>query len=383
MRRRIVLVGGGHAHALVLARWRRKPPDADLTLVSDEARALYSGMVPGFVAGQYEARELAIDLPALARAAGARFVLDGARDLDAPGGRLLLRAGLPIPFDLASFDVGSTILGGDVPGLREHALCTRPLRRLVADFPGWLQRLGADGASPVRVAVVGAGAAGVELALTLHARLSRETGAAPEVTLVEAGPALLPGGAPGLAARAGARLAARGIAVRLGAAARAVEPGALVLEGGERLATGGVVWATGAAAHAWLAHAGLATDARGFVRARPTLQALGHDAVFGAGDCIALEGADGVPKAGVYAVRQAPVLAHNLEAALRGGSLRRYEPQRDFLTLLNGGDGRALGAKWGVAFEGGWVWRLKDAIDRRFVEGLRSAAGGAPAADRR
>lgn len=374
MRRRIVLVGGGHAHALVLARWRKAAPDAVVTLVTDEGQALYSGMVPGLVAGQYRARDLGIDLVALARDAGAQLVLDGARDLDAAGGRLLLRAGLPIPFDLLSFDVGSTVAGEDVPGLREHALATRPLRRLVADLPAWLERVRARAETRggvVRVAIVGAGAAGVEIALTLHARLARDTGAPPALTLVDAAAVLLGGATPSLAARVASVLAARGIEVRLGVAAAAVTAAGLALRDGDTLPADGVVWATGAAPHAWLRHSGLAVDARGYLRARDTLQVLGHDAVFGAGDCIALDAAPGMPKAGVYAVRAAPVLAHNLEATLRGAPLRRFAPQRDFLRLLNEGDGRAVGAKWGLAFEGRWVWRLKDRIDRRFVDGLR------------
>ncbi|MGH7366100.1 MAG: selenide, water dikinase SelD, partial [Candidatus Rokuibacteriota bacterium] len=113
--------------------------------------------------------------------------------------------------------------------------------------------------------------------------------------------------------------------------------------------------------------AGLDMDEGGFARIRPTLQCVGHDDVFAVGDCAAWTAGPGLAKAGVYAVRQGPVLAHNLMARLRGRRLRAYRPQRDFLSLLNLGDGHAIGTKWGVSAEGATLFSLKDWIDRRFV----------------
>jgi selenide,water dikinase len=123
----------------------------------------------------------------------------------------------------------------------------------------------------------------------------------------------------------------------------------------------------GAAALPIFHGSGLETDERGFVRIRPTLQCVGHDEIFAVGDCAAWAAGPGLPKAGVYAVRQGPVLAHNLIALVRGERLRAYRPQRDFLSLLNLGDGGAIGTKWGVSVEGAALFALKDWIDRRFV----------------
>jgi selenide,water dikinase len=132
-----------------------------------------------------------------------------------------------------------------------------------------------------------------------------------------------------------------------------------------------VVWATGAAPLPFLAAAPLPRDGAGFVRVRPTLQVERHDELFAAGDCAALAWAPWVRKAGVWAVREGPVLDKNLRALLAGKALRRFRPQRDALSLLNLGDRRALAAKWGLVAVGGWVWRLKDRIDRRWVERFR------------
>ena len=142
----------------------------------------------------------------------------------------------------------------------------------------------------------------------------------------------------------------------------------MLLEGGETVPADALLWAVGAASQDLFHDSGLPLDERGFVLTRPTLQTVGDDRVFGVGDCATLADWPRTPKAGVYAVRQGPFLADNLRRAVAGKSLRRYRPQRDFLTLLNLGDGVALGAKWGLSFGGRGVMRLKDRIDRKFME---------------
>lgn len=362
-------MGGGHAHVQVLRGLARTPAaGVQLTVVLDRAEAVYSGMVPGLVAGDYRAGELEIDVARLARRAGARVLLHAATRVDPTARRIELDGAPPLAYGVASLDVGATLRGLELPGVRQHALATRPIGDLVARFDARLAAVSAarPGAR-LEVAIVGGGVAGVELACCLEARL-RAAGRRAALTLFEAS------GAPtlprGLARRALRELAARGIALRSGARAARVEPRGLWL-GAERVDADLVLWATGAAPWPWLAASPLAADARGFARVRPTLQLVGHDDLLAAGDCAALEGAEWVPKAGVYAVRQGPVLEANLRARLRGDRLRPYRPQRDFLALLNLGERRALGAKWGIALQGRSVWRLKNRIDRSFVERFR------------
>jgi len=135
-----------------------------------------------------------------------------------------------------------------------------------------------------------------------------------------------------------------------------------------------LLWVTGAAGPALLRDSALPTDARGFVGTRSTLQVEGFDDLLAVGDCATLEAYPDTPKAGVYAVRQGPVLARNLRALLQGEPLESYRPQSDFLTLLNLGDGTALGTKKGISFEGRWVMRWKDWIDRRFMARFQLAS---------
>ena len=371
--RELVLVGGGHAHVQVLRSFAMEPPEARVTVVLDTPVAIYSGMVPGFLAGQYEREELEIDVVPLARRIGARVILAAAVGVD-PHQKLIQLANRPaIPYDVASFDIGSTVAGLETRGVRQHAVPTRPISAIVRYFSAREER--SPGRDDQSIVVVGGGAGGVEVAFTALARARRESETQVAVTIVSASDELLPGYPASLRRRVLNAARERQIEVLTGKSVVAVEKGAVELEDGSRRAFSALYWVTGAAPHDVLRHSGLATDERGFVWTRPTLQVEGFDDLFAAGDCATLRSHPRTAKAGVFAVRQGPFLAENLRAHLRGERLRRYRPQRDFLILLNLGDGSAIGAKWGRSFEGRWVMRWKDHIDRRFMTRFQVLAG--------
>lgn len=370
MPRELVLVGGGHAHVQVIRRFAMEPPPGvRMTVVLDRPEAVYSGMVPGFVAGDYAARELAIDVLPLARRARARVVLAAATGVDPKRKTVALDGRPALPYDVASLDVGSTVRGLELPGVREHALATRPIHGFVERLEAALEQARARrGDGGLRVVVVGGGAAGVEVAFTLSARLRAQRVEA-GFTLVADSEGLLPGASRRLARAATREASQRGIRLRVGVRVARVEPGRVCFTNESDAEPADLVlWATGAAPLPLLACVDAPKDAAGFLRVRDTFQVLGADDLFAAGDCAALDGYAWVPKAGVYAVRAGPLLDANLRARLVGGALRAHRPQRDFLALLNLGGRRALGGKWGLAASGPAVWRLKDAIDRRFVE---------------
>jgi len=347
-----------------------------LSVVLDRSEAVYSGMVPGFVAGEYTQGDLEIDVVPLARRARARVVLAAATGIDPVARRIELEGRPPLRYDVASLDVGSRVRGLELPGAREYARATRPIRRFVDETRTLLEgHASGGGRAAVRVLVVGGGAAGLELAFCIEARLG-QAGAGVRVEVLCESPDLLPGHPPRFARRLRQEAARRGIRVRCGARVVEVRKDGVEVVAGpdaepERLPGDEVVWATGAAAHPWLARSGLPVDDEGFVRVRPSLTVVDHDDLFAVGDCASLDVYPGLPKAGVYAVRQGPVLDSNLRATLLGRPLRRYRAQRDFLALLNLGHGRAVGAKWGVVAAGRPVWRLKDWIDRRFMRRFR------------
>ncbi|HVN38356.1 MAG TPA: selenide, water dikinase SelD [Myxococcota bacterium] len=376
----LVLLGGGHAHVQVLRRLAMAPlPGTRVTVVLDRSDAIYSGMVPGFAAGQYLAPDLEIDVVPLARRAGAAVVLAAAARVDAIARRIELTGRPPLRYDVASLDVGASLRGLELPGVREHAVATRPIRDFVDRLDTSLDVRSRAG-EIARVVVVGGGAAGVELAFCLDARL-RSLGRGAKLTVVEAADELLAGRSGALRRRVREESRRRGVSILCGKEATRVEERALWI-GSERLDADLVVWATGAAPHAWLADSPLPLDAQGFVSVRRTLQVVGHDDLFAVGDCASIADAPWVTKAGVYAVREGPLLDRNVRARIAGAPLRRYRPQRDVLALLNLGDGRALGAKWGFAASGRALFRLKDRIDGRFVRRFRVlASDGVPAAE--
>ncbi len=364
LRHRLVLVGGGHAHVQVLRHLAMRPlPAAHVTLVVDDPIAVYSGMVPGFVAGQYRQDDVAIDVRLLARRAGVAVIVARATGVEASERRIALEDRAAIEYDTASFDVGSQVAGLEVPGARSFALATRPIGAFVAEIDATIARVRAS--QGARVVVCGAGAGGIELACALRARLLRDGARDATVTLVDASQQLLPSLSPRVAERVLRAIRDRGIALRLGARVATVEEHALRLDGGEQIPFDALIWATGAASLPLFRASGLPVDPRGFVRIRPTLQVEASGALFACGDCAHFD--PELPKAGVYAVRQGPILDHNLRARIEGRSLRAYRPQRDSLVLLNLGDGDALGTKWGRSIAGPRVFALKDRIDRRFV----------------
>jgi selenide,water dikinase len=369
--KRLVLVGGGHAHLQILADLAARPlPGAEVALVSPSAWHHYSGMVPGFLQGRYAEADLTIDLASLAARAGVRLVDAMAERIDASG-HTVEAGGARLPFDVLSLDVGAAPAGLDVPGVREHAVTVRPMRQAVA-LRARIDALAAPAQrGPVRVTVVGAGAGGVEVALAVHRRI-REAGSRPEVTLVETASHVLPDYEAPVRRRAADILARRGIAATLGSAVSRVDASAIEHTNGTRAGADLVIWLAGAAGPALLAGSGLPLDPRGFLRVDATLRAANGAPVWGAGDCVTLADYPETPKAGVYAVRQGPVLARNLRAALGEGSPATYVPQRTFLSLLNTADGKALLRWHGIVSHSRLAWWLKDRIDRRFVRRYRA-----------
>ncbi|MCP5056102.1 MAG: selenide, water dikinase SelD [bacterium] len=365
----LVLVGGGHAHVQVIRRWMMDPlPDVRLTVVLDRPEALYSGMVPGVVAGEYEVAQAEIDVVPLARRARARVILAAASRI-VPSTRSIEFVGRPaLRYDTASLDVGSAVRGTELPGVRQHALATRPIRNFVDRVDDAVARVRRVEGGP-RIAIVGGGAAGVELAFTLDTRL-RSVGAAPRIEITTDTP-ILPDSSPRLRRAVEAAAREREIEIVTGARVSAVEEKGLCLENGDRRPADLVVWATGAAPVPLLRNSPLPIDEAGFVRVASSFEVEGANGLFAVGDCASLTDHPWVPKAGVHAVRAGPTLDANLRATLTGRPLRRHRPQRDFLALLNLGGERAIGGKWGLAFSARAVWRLKDRIDRRFMERLQ------------
>jgi pyridine nucleotide-disulfide oxidoreductase family protein len=367
--KRLVLVGAGHAHVEVLRDFARSAGDVELVVVSPYPWLTYSGMVPGFIAGHYTLDECTIDVAALAARANARLLVTAATGLDARARQVRCASGAVVEYDFLCLDVGSQAPADAAAGVERHAVVMRPLERLVK---GWTDTLAAAHAGRVHsITLVGTGAAGVELAFAMHHRLRRELGeAAPHLRLIGDSQVAVPGFHAGARRRIRAEIEARRIEWHQGSGVVEVGAGFVRLQNGLEFATDVVFWAAGAAPHRWLAGCGLATDTRGFVLTDERMRSCSHPEVFAAGDCAAQQGHPR-PKAGVFAVRAGPALAAGLRAALDGRAPRHFVPRSRYLALLSAGNRYAIGVWDGVSWEGEWVWRWKDRIDREFVQRYR------------
>jgi selenide,water dikinase len=338
----------------VLRRLALRPiSGARLTLIAREPLTPYSGMLPALLRGDCAFDEADIDCAGVAAAAGARLVVAAAQAIDLAAGRVTLADGSVVAFDLLSINVGGAPAMPDDGGV-----AVKPIGRFLAQLAALETGL-PDGA---RIAVVGGGAGGTEMALALAHRLCGRA----RVALVGRNALLLPG-APERARRiARTALAAAGVDLLCGASAIGCRNGELLLADGRSVPVAATLWATGVAASAFLGRAGLACDAAGCVRVAPTLQSLNQSNVFAAGDCAAIEGAPR-PKSGVWAVRAGAKLAENLRRAVAGHGLQPWRPQRDALAILGLGHGRAVAWRNGVTLNGWMAWRLKTWIDRRWM----------------
>lgn len=359
--REIVLVGGGHTHALVLRMWGMTPvPGVRLTLISLHPTTAYSGMLPGFVAGHYGRTALDIDLVRLAHFACARLILGRATGIDRLRRRVSIAGRAEVAYDLLSLDIGVSAAMSALPGFVDHATPVKPLDAFADAWDGFVARL-AQGSAKPDVAIIGAGLAGVELALAAAHRL----GPGARITLIEAATPLA---AVGRGARRAllAHLAGAPVQLIVGQRVTAVGPDSVTLADGRTLPASLTIGAAGAEAQGWPAAAGL-DHLAGFLSTGPTLQTLSDPLIFAAGDMAHMNHAPR-PAAGVFAVRQAPVLHHNLRALATGsGPLKRYVPQRDYLKLISTGTKAAVADKWGLPLDGRWLWRWKDRIDRAFM----------------
>lgn len=358
----IALIGGGHAHVQVLRRLAMKPESNLRTIVIvDRTDVVYSGMVPGYVAGDYARDELEIDIVPLARRAGASVILASATSLDPDQKRILLKGRPSVAYDTVSIDVGSTVKDCNAPGVKEHALSTRPISSFVDNLNERIKSLPAD----ANIVIVGGGAAGVELCLTVKNRIQR-SGKDARIQLLTSEREILSGYSNSVKRKIIRILTESDVTIKREEPALAVEKDRVITADGY-IQSDLTVWATGASPTAFVKDSKLPKDSVGFVRTTPTLQVENHPDVFAVGDCSNLIHAPWVPKAGVYAVREGPYLERNLRRHLSGRSLIKYKPQRDFLSLLHLGNNRALGTKWGKVFMGKHVFRMKQWIDRRFM----------------
>lgn len=333
----LVLIGGGHSHAIALKMFGRKPlPGVRLTLITDKLNTPYSGMVPGHIAGFYTYDECHIDLQSLASFAQAQLYVDRVVGLCLENNTVLCAHRPAVAFDVLSVDIGSTPAMRSVPGATEYAIPAKPISKLLEN---WYQLCrdfkchhSTSFLEPLSIGVVGGGVGGVELALSmqghLHRILNQQRGQwgdnsknAPtshsqltnlKIHLFQRQAELMPNYHPSAQHQVQKILLQRGVQLHLGETVCQVEPQTVICESGLTVKCNSIFWVTQASAPEWIRTAGLGTDEQGFILVEDTLQSQTHPHIFATGD-IATMANHPRPKAGVFAVRQGKPLFENLQ----------------------------------------------------------------------
>lgn len=376
---KIVLIGGGHTHVLALRRWfqqglLRTASLVDVVLVSEAIETAYSGMLTGYLAGLYAREHVFINLANLAQRYGFALRAQGVVGIDRTRCEVILAGGERLTYDVLSIDCGATADLSRIPGASEYAVPIKPVHKLQETLTA--KRL--HGQRPT-VVMIGGGPAGVEVICALSQRWRRE-GRAVTAHLFTAGHRLVPEWTAAASRLAAHLLRRHSINVHCGTRVERIEAtqhGYNVVAQGESEGDTGrepqtvaadlILVATEPRAAAWVAQTDLRLTEDGFLCVDSTLR-TSDPLIFACGD-VAQNPRDPWPRAGVFAVRAAPVLADNLMGVAMGREeMRHFRPQRRFLALLVDGFGGAWLVRGSLALGSHrTLWWLKDWIDRRFM----------------
>jgi selenide, water dikinase len=369
----LVLVGGGHSHLFVLKYFAMNPvPGLQITLITRDLHTPYSGMLPGYIAGHYGYDEAHIDLRPLAQFAGARIYHAEVNDLDLENNNVICADRPPIAFDVVSINIGSRPATLHIPGADDFTMPVKPIDRFLTRWEILTDRI-VNSKDKFHLAVVGCGAGGVEMALATQYRLQHllkqqnRSDASLSIDLYCGTDDILPTHNKQVRKRFNRVLRQRDIKIHTGHRITEVTQGQLLSDAGKHYPADAVIWVTNASAPAWLAGTGLEVDTEGFIKVDDCLRAVSHANVFAAGDIAAVVNHPR-PKSGVFAVRQGMPLARNLARAVQKQSLKAFTPQKNFLGLISTGDRYAIASRGNWSLEGAWLWKIKDWIDRRFMD---------------
>jgi len=362
MERNVVFVGGGHAHLTALRDLQDlRNSNARVTLISPSGYHYYSGMGPGMLSGCYRPQEVRFHVRKMVEDRGASFIEDAVTQVDPEKRTLLLRSGRDVPYDIVSFNTGSEIPFPGPEHVQDNIFTVKPIINLLSAREYVLRRI-AD--RQLHICVIGGGPAGVELAGNVW-KIADDAGRKITITLL-AGTRLLkhlPDRVRSLCYRS---LTERSVTIVEGRHVVQAAGGVVALDDDSVIPYDMVLLATGVAPPAMFKRSGLPVGEDGGLLVNSFLQSIRYPEIFGGGDCISLEHYR-LPRVGVQAVRQNPILYHNLLASLRRGEMLEFVPQQTYLLIFNMGNGRGIFWRGNIVWEGRLAFTLKDYIERTFM----------------
>lgn len=367
-KQRVVLLGIGHTNAHIVRMWKMNAlPRVELVCISDRPVATYSGMLPGVLAGDYAAEKMSIDLVRFCQSVGARLIIESVESVDPQRKVIQFSNRPPLAFDVLSIGIGSQPNKKNVLCDSPKVVWIKPMQDFLERMQAAIDRIKALKITCPKIHVIGGGLGGVEIAFCLPRFLEANDLPNFDLTVVNSGPTLANGVARSTERKIQDVFAKRGVRVITEKRVTIENDQTLEFSNGSSEPFDVALWSTGAVAPGLLENVPLEKDDRGFLFTRPTLQTTRCDSVFAVGDSGTIQD-QATPKAGVFAVRQGPVLWNNIQNALANLPLEEYRPQRDFLKLLNTGDRKGIVEYKGFSFLSRLAWKLKDRIDGRFIE---------------
>ena len=376
MMKNIVLVGGGHSHAIVLKLFGIYPLlGVKLILITPDKYTPYSGMLPGHIAGFYNYTECHIDLENLCKLARAKLYIERVIGLDLKNNKVLCANQSIVDFDILSIDIGSTPEKLSVSGAAEYTVAAKPVAQLLEHWNKLRENLVINPQKKLSIGIVGGGAGGVELALSMQAGLENLGIDNLQVHLWQRSHELMPNYNLSVRVIMEKVLINKGVKLHLGETVVQVSPKnqnlEIKCESGIEVECDRVFWVTQASAADWVKDSGIATDERGFILVNNNLQSVTHSHIFAAGDIATIIDLL-LPKAGVFAVRQGKPLYENLKRTILGKSLKLYQPQKAYLSLITTGDRKALATRGNFTLPPHQLlWYWKNYIDSCFMAQFR------------
>ncbi|NIM16951.1 MAG: FAD-dependent oxidoreductase [Candidatus Aminicenantes bacterium] len=364
MGKRLVFIGAGHAHLTAITNLSRYTGDGHtVTVISAGSYHYYSGMGPGLLSGVYTPQEVRFNVKRLTESRGGEFIEDKAITVD-PGKRTIqLKNGKTVDYDVVSFNTGSEIATGPVDASYDNIFKVKPVENM---FIARCKIMEALKKGPLNIAVIGGGAAGVEMVnnvwrIAADMKVESKT----KITMISRGK-LLHRFPPRVRKLAVKSMNAKGIALEEDMPVKENTKEKFLLEDGREIPFDFAFVATGTKPSDLFKESGIPTGDDGGLLVNEYLQSIKYPEIFGGGDCISFKPRP-LDKVGVYAVRENPILMENLYAALSGGDFQTFKPQEVYLLILNMGDDTGIFNRKSLTFAGKLAFKIKDRIDRKFM----------------
>lgn len=359
----LLLIGGGHTNIQVLKSFTMRPiTGMRISLISDVINAPYSAMLPGFIASEYRFDEMHIDLVRLANFANARFINSTINSIDSENQLVHFNDRPSLSYDLLSVNTGITPDFTSIKGAQKYAVAVKPISHFLKCLP---KLDGAIKSSSDSIAIIGSGAAGIELAFAFRERYNKKN-IKPKISIIGNSDRFFPELSRSCHLTILKQFKKVDIDVYLGQAASQINKNSVILKSGLHLSASHTFIATGAKPAEWLKSSTISLSSDGYIEVNNSYQSISDKRVFAAGDISKIKHQP-LPRSGVFAVRAGPVLAKNLRLALDKLPAKPHRQQSTHLSLVMLGSGLVM-AKWGrLHIFAKWLWPLKKWIDQEFI----------------